>query len=92
NPVVLIEVLSKKTENYDRGQKFKLYRDIPALKEYILISSREILIEKYTRLSAHFWNFREINNPEEVLQIESIAFNCPIKELYRNVSFQNIDA
>ncbi len=92
NPVVLIEVLSKKTENYDRGQKFKLYRDIPALKEYILISSREILIEKYTRLSTYFWNFREINNPDEVLQIESIAFTCPIKELYRNVSFQNNDA
>src|SRR6516162_7116924 len=36
NPTVIIEVLSKHTKNYDRGEKFKLYRDITTLKEYIM--------------------------------------------------------
>src|SRR6202012_6265077 len=36
NPTVIIEVLSPSTQNYDRGDKFNLYRDIPTLKEYIL--------------------------------------------------------
>ncbi|MEJ7684892.1 MAG: Uma2 family endonuclease [Segetibacter sp.] len=40
NPRVIIEVLSKSTKNYNRGDKFKLYRDIPTLKEYILIELR----------------------------------------------------
>ena len=46
-PIALIEILSKSTKNYDRGEKFKLYRDIPTLKEYILVDSETILIEAF---------------------------------------------
>ena len=45
NPAVIIEVLSPSTRNYDRGEKFKLYRDILTLKEYILVDSESIHIE-----------------------------------------------
>ncbi|HKB46022.1 MAG TPA: Uma2 family endonuclease, partial [Chitinophagaceae bacterium] len=41
-PVVVIEILSKSTRDYDRMGKFKLYRDIPALKEYILVDSESV--------------------------------------------------
>lgn len=85
NPVVLIEVLSKKTQGYDRGQKFKLYRDISSLKEYILISSLDVLVERYTKQASSFWNFRETKNPDDKFIIETIDFSCPIKDLYRNV-------
>ena len=88
NPVVLIEVLSKKTQNYDRGEKFKLYRGLPSLKEYILISSLEILVERYTKKENGFWTFRETANPDDAFQIETIDFTCLVKELYRNVSFE----
>lgn len=88
NPVVLIEILSKSTQGYDRGQKFHLYRSIPSVKEYILIASFETLIERYTKQATGFWNFRETSNPEDAFHIESIGFSCPIKELYRNVSFE----
>lgn len=88
NPVVLIEVMSKNTQVYDRGEKFKLYRSIPLLKEYILISSLEILVEHYTRQSTGFWTFRKITNLEETFTIESIGFSCQVKKLYRDVSFE----
>ncbi len=42
---MLIEVLSKGTKNYNRGEKFKLYRDIPKLKEYVLIDSESLSVE-----------------------------------------------
>ena len=45
NPTVLIEVLSRSTKNYDRGEKFKLYRDIPTLREYVLVDSESIHFE-----------------------------------------------
>src|ERR1041385_5553388 len=38
-PSVLIEILSPSIRNYDRGEKFQLYRDIPSLKEYILVDT-----------------------------------------------------
>src|SRR6476660_8159255 len=47
NPSVIIEVLSSSTKNYDRGEKFKLYRDIPSLKEYILVDSASVHIEAF---------------------------------------------
>ncbi len=59
NPSVLVEVLSPATQDYDRGGKFKLYRDIPSLKEYIIISSTEILVEKYDKQADDSWIFHE---------------------------------
>jgi len=47
NPTVIIEILSPSTKGYDRGDKFKLYRDIPTLKEYILVDSESINIEVF---------------------------------------------
>ncbi len=43
-PSVIFEILSKSTRNYDQGEKFALYRQIPALKEYILIDSEKIKV------------------------------------------------
>lgn len=87
NPIVIIEVLSPGTASYDRGQKFKLYRDIPSLQEYILISSTEILLEQYSKQSEHFWSFRETKENASLLYIETIGFSCPMAEVYRDVSF-----
>lgn len=88
NPVVIIEVLSKATQGYDRGQKFKLYRDIPTLQQYILISSLEVLIEKYTRQSNGDWLLQEITDKESTFGLETIDFSVPVSEFYRNVVFE----
>lgn len=45
NPVVIIEILLKTTEAYDRGSKFALYQSIPSLREYVMISSTSIRAE-----------------------------------------------
>jgi Uma2 family endonuclease len=49
NPVLLVEVLSDSTESYDRGRKFGFYRSIPSLREYILVDSQRITVEKYLK-------------------------------------------
>lgn len=88
NPTVLIEVLSPSTQNYDRGEKFALYRDLPSLKEYILISSTKILIEKYTKQSDNEWIFTEFKKPTDQFEIESIGFLVTVEALYRKVNFE----
>jgi Uma2 family endonuclease len=87
NPSVIIEVLSPSTSGYDHGEKFKLYRDIPSLKEYILIASTEIMVERYLKQSDHFWNYFETKNLENDFVVETIGFSCPLSEIYRDVSF-----
>jgi len=91
NPSVLIEVLSKSTQDYDRGGKFKLYRDIPSLKEYILISSFQTQVEKYERQQDGKWLFQEYKSENELLKITSIDFEILVKDFYRNVIFDTTE-
>jgi Uma2 family endonuclease len=85
NPAVIIEVLSKSTKNYDRGEKFKLYRDIPTLKEYILVDSESIHIEVFRINEKNHWELEEYNNVNESLQIKAINENILISEIYEDV-------
>jgi Uma2 family endonuclease len=87
NPAVIIEVVSRSTESYDRGQKFKLYRAIPSLQEYILISSTEVLLEHYKKQNPQVWSFNERKELGDALKIETVQFACPLSEIYRDVSF-----
>lgn len=87
NPTVLIEVLSASTQDYDRGAKFKLYRDIESLKEYILISSLETLVEKYDKQADGSWVLHEYKKETDCFDIISIGFTITVKDLYRNVEF-----
>jgi Uma2 family endonuclease len=59
NPTVIIEVLSESTEKYDRGDKFRFYRSIPSLKEYLLVNSEKVGIEKYAINDRGLWELSE---------------------------------
>ncbi len=82
NPSILIEVLSPSTKNYDRGDKFKLYRDIPTLKEYVLISSEDVGIECFRINQQGHWELEEYKTIDEVLEIPILQLSLPISEIY----------
>ena len=84
NPVVLIEVLSKSTKDYDKGDKFKLYRDIPTLKEYILIDSRSVSVEAFAINPSGLWELREYKTLEDVLPFQSVPVSIPLKDVYED--------
>jgi len=84
-PSVIIEILSPSTKNYDRGDKFKLYRDIPTLKEYILIDSETITVEAF-RLNEHnHWELEEYKKAEDVLFIQTVQLSLPLGEIYEGI-------
>jgi Uma2 family endonuclease len=88
NPAVIIEVLSKSTKNYDRGEKFKLYRDIPALKEYILADSESIHIEVFRLNENNHWELEEYNSKEDLLDVKAIDENNLVSEIYEGVKIE----
>jgi Uma2 family endonuclease len=90
NPVVIIEVLSKSTKSYDRGEKFKLYRDIPSLIEYITIDSESIGIEVWRINSRNHWELEEYKFKEEELLVASLQLTIPLKELYDGTELDQI--
>jgi Uma2 family endonuclease len=87
NPRVLMEVLSKSTEQYDRGTKFELYKQIPALQEYILIAQDRPFVESYVRLADGSWEPTEFTELDATLVFASIPVQVPLAEIYRNVRF-----
>ncbi len=86
NPIVLVEVLSPSTRNYDLGVKFRLYRDIPTLKEYICISSERILIEKFEILNG-FWTLKTYSELTESMMVNALEQPISLSEIYSNVDF-----
>lgn len=85
NPLVIVEVLSKSTQSYDRGDKFMLYRAIPSLKEYIMINSESVGVEHYTKQDNGTWILKELKNLSDPLRIQSIDFSLSLSELYAGV-------
>lgn len=85
NPSVIIKILSKSTKNYDRGEKFKLYRDIVTLKEYILVDSESLHIEVFRLNENNHWELEEYNDAGSYLQIKTINDNVLIAEIYEGV-------
>ncbi|HLQ43214.1 MAG TPA: Uma2 family endonuclease, partial [Planctomycetaceae bacterium] len=82
NPTVLIEVLSDSTEEYDRGTKLKHYRKIPSLREYILVSQLEPLVEQFVRRDNNHWDLSETAGLETTLRLSSIGCDIPLAEIY----------
>jgi Uma2 family endonuclease len=86
NPTVIIEVLSLSTKNYDRGDKFRLYRDIATLKEYILIDSTSINIEAFYINEHGNWELKEYKSIDKTLYLQSIQMSLELKEIYAGSS------
>jgi Uma2 family endonuclease len=86
NPSVIIEVLSESTADYDRGGKFVLYRQIPTLKEYILIDSREVTAEVWRKNEGGFWFLqKETTNIKDQITIETIDLTLALEEVYAGI-------
>jgi Uma2 family endonuclease len=81
-PTVLIEILSPSTRQYEHGGKFKLYRDIPTLKEFILIDSEAIAIEAYRLNQNNHWELQDYTSVNELFTIPCMDITLPIKEIY----------
>ena len=87
NPTVLFEVSSPSTEAYDRGQKFAQYRQLPSLREYVLVSHVEPSIEVFTRADGGAWLLRVYREGERA-RLSSIDATLPVDEVYRGVELE----
>ncbi|MBD1936062.1 Uma2 family endonuclease [Microcoleus sp. FACHB-68] len=91
NPIAIAEVLSESTKNYDRGEKFKLYRSIPSLREYLLIEQSEKSVEQFFKNENNQWILSEYQGEEAMLSLNSVEFQISFSDLYDNVEFESVD-
>src|SRR5947207_11757235 len=86
NPVVIAEVLSESTRDYDRGQKFDLYRTISTLRDYLLIDQYAIDVE-HRFLAGLRWDSKRYTKSEDSIQLSGIEVALSIGAMYELVDF-----
>ena len=87
-PTVIIEILSPSTKSYDRGDKFKLYRAIPSLKEYVMVDSASVSVEAFYLNEKANWELNEHNSLDDLLNFRSLAIALPLLEIYAGLKFE----
>jgi Uma2 family endonuclease len=87
NPLVIVEVLSKSTESYDRGKKFDLYRELPSLREYLLISQETVHVERFVRQDDGTWNLAVFKGIDAEVELQSVNVKLKLTTVYNDVTF-----
>jgi Uma2 family endonuclease len=81
-PVLLIEVLSPSTAEYDRGRKFKQYQKLLSLKHYLLVSQTSWLVEWYRREENNIWSITSLVEAADALAIPELNIDLTVAEIY----------
>ena len=87
-PCLVIEVLSPSTEAYDRGDKFRMYRQNPHLQEYVLVNSEAIAIEIFRRTDQDAWQILNYQAGDSV-ELKSVDLTFPIETIYEDIVFES---
>ena len=88
NPGLIVEVLSDSTEAYDRGDKLALYRQIPSLTEYLLVSQHRVQADLYTRGADGRWFLTAFNALTDSVPLTSVDCTLALAEVYDKVDVQ----
>lgn len=91
NPVLVVEVLSPTTADFDRGTKFGHYRQIPSLKEYIVLWQDQARAEQHVRTGDGLWLLREIVGIDQSIHLASIGAAIAMADIYDKVVFPDIE-
>ncbi len=89
NPLIITEVLSPSTQNYDQHEKFKLYRTLTSLQEYILIEQSEMHVEQFSKTADNKWLLAEYDGESAVLALTSVQFQISLPDIYDKVEFES---
>ena len=88
NPLIIVEVLSQSTREYDRTDKFQSYRSLPEFQEYILIDQYRFYVAQYFKQEDGKWVFNDYQEAEAVLKLASDDFEISFQDLYQRVDFK----
>jgi Uma2 family endonuclease len=91
NPKVIIEVLSKSTQAYDRGKKFEKYSSVDSFEEYVLIEQDQPLVEVFFAINKeeNTWKISRYRNLEEHIYLHSLDVNILMKDIYKRIDFSS---
>lgn len=87
NPLLIIEVLSKSTKNYDQGDKFDYYRSIPGFAEYILVDQYSYSVKQFAKADDGRWWLSEYQDANDIVKFASLDFEIELTSIYEDIEF-----
>ena len=89
NPVLLVEVLSKSSDSYNRGAKFAEYKSIPTFAEYLLVDQYRARVACRIRLDDGTWFEQTYDGLDGVVTLRTLGIELPLREIYEDVRFED---
>ncbi len=86
NPILIVEVLSNSTEEYDNGQKFLQYQSIPTFKEYMLVRQDTAEVTTFFREESDLWRSKEVLGLENSVLLKSVQLSLAMDKIYKKVN------
>ncbi|MGB9182215.1 MAG: Uma2 family endonuclease [Pyrinomonadaceae bacterium] len=86
NPTLIVEVLSRSTQSYDRIEKFGYYRTIESLAEYLLVAQDEYRVEQYVKQADSRWLLSDVRSLDSTVELASVPCVLPLTEVYDRVA------
>lgn len=91
NPLLIVEVLSPSTEDWDRGGKFAHYRTLPSLRDYLLVAQNPTHVELFSRQPDGRWILWESDDPAAEIVLDSLGLKLPVASLYAKIELLPVD-
>jgi Uma2 family endonuclease len=85
NPVFIAEVLSSSTEKRDQIEKFEIYKNIPSIKEYMIVAQHKPYIKLFKKIAVNHWELFEFENLSDSVVILDNKFQLPLLDIYNKV-------
>jgi len=89
NPLLIVEVLSKSTEAFDRGAKFQAYQTLESLNEYVLVAQDKPFVEQFVRQADGKWTYTSVAGLEGSLSLPSVECTLNLSAVYDKVDFDS---
>ena len=88
NPVLIIEVLSPSSADFDRGTKFEQYKSISEFAEYLLVAQDRSHVARRTRSGHEGWNEMVFDSLNATIRLDSVGVDLAMREVYEGISFE----
>ncbi len=87
NPILIVEVLSRSTETYDRGEKFKYYQKLGSLQDYLLVAQDRVCVERFSRQEDGRWTSVKYESIDDIAELPSAGCSVALRDVYDKVHF-----
>ena len=88
NPLIVVEILSKSTQSYDRSGKFEEYKTLPSFLEYVLIRQDKYEVETRFREEPDLWRETIVSDLSSSFPLRSVGCSIALSDVYEHIVFE----